>query len=101
MPPHQKPYPFPTRRSSDLDVDTGDTLSSVKITQLASAGTLKLSGVAVTLNQVITAANITSGLLTFVPVADANGVALAHFLIPVSDLTLLSTYGCSDKVRVT
>ncbi|WP_308911515.1 DUF4347 domain-containing protein [Pseudokordiimonas caeni] len=40
------------------DVDSGDTLASVRIDTLPATGTLKLNGVDVTLNQVIAAADI-------------------------------------------
>ncbi|MEI6638709.1 MAG: Ig-like domain-containing protein [Chlorobium sp.] len=57
-----------TNHYSDLD---GDTLAKVQITALPGHGTLKLSGAAVTLNQVITAADLAN--LTFVPTAHWHG----------------------------
>jgi trimeric autotransporter adhesin len=50
-----------------------NALTAVKITALPGAGTLALSGVAVTANQVVSVANINSGNLKFTPVANANG----------------------------
>ena len=49
------------------DVDAGDSLSAMRIDTLPSAGSLTLSGVAVTAGQVITLADITAGNLVFSP----------------------------------
>ncbi|MGQ0555786.1 MAG: cadherin domain-containing protein [Nitrospiraceae bacterium] len=67
------------------DVDAGDTLSAVRIDTLPTAGTLTLSGVAVTAGQVVTAADITAGRLVFSPVADANGTGYASLTFSVQD----------------
>src|SRR5260370_956732 len=61
-----------TFKTSDFGYsDTADTtnhpLASVVITSLPGDGTLKLNGTPVTTNQSITAAQISSGLTTFVP----------------------------------
>ena len=77
--------------SSDLTdfgfADTSDSpanaLSAVIITSLPAAGTLKLSGTSVTLNQSISAANI--GNLVYAPAANANGNAYASFGFKVQD----------------
>ncbi|NBS09566.1 MAG: hypothetical protein EBT49_09090, partial [Betaproteobacteria bacterium] len=58
-----------------IDIDTGDALASVKITTLPAAGKLQLNAMDVTLNQVITAADITANKLVFTPAANANGNA--------------------------
>ena len=50
--------------------DSADTLTSVIITSLPTDGTLELNGSAVTANETITAADIASGKLTFVPNTD-------------------------------
>ena len=60
-----------------------DTLKSVLITTLPLAGTLKLDGVAVTVNQSIAAADI--GKLVFTPVANANGAGYASIGFKVQD----------------
>src|SRR5204862_7873630 len=62
---------------------------------------LKHSGIAVTLNQVSTAADVTSGLLTFVPAADANGTPYGNFKFRVSDGTLFSASDTTMTVNVT
>ena len=58
---------------------------AVKITTLPTAGNVQLNGVNVTVGQVISAANITSGLLKFVPVANANGTPYTTFTFQVQD----------------
>ena len=67
------------------DADSGDTLASVRITQLESAGDLELDSVDVTLNQVIQKADIDGGRLVFTPAANANGTGYATFMFRVSD----------------
>ncbi len=67
------------------DVDAGDTLSAVRIDTLPTAGTLTLSGVAVTAGQVVTAVDITAGRLVFSPAADANGAGYASLTFSVQD----------------
>ena len=57
----------------------GDAFAAVKITALESAGALKLNGVDVALDDVVTKADIDAGLLTFDPAANANGAAYATF----------------------
>src|SRR5437870_5745573 len=52
---------------------TSGTLSSVKVTSLPTTGTLYLNGVPVTLNQVISASDISAGHLTFVPNTNSTG----------------------------
>ncbi|MFQ5399840.1 MAG: tandem-95 repeat protein, partial [Anaerolineae bacterium] len=59
------------------DVDTGDTLTMVKIASEPAHGILKLNGVQVTLNQEIPAASL--GGLTFVPDADWNGTTIFNW----------------------
>ena len=67
------------------DVDAGQSLSAVQITQLPVHGQLLLDGVAVTLNQTITQALIAAGKLSFVPVANANGIGYASLGFKVLD----------------
>src|SRR5205085_580630 len=56
-----------------------NTLSAVHIATLPAAGSLTLSGVAVTAGQSITAASINAGNLVFTPATDANGAGYASF----------------------
>jgi D-Tyr-tRNAtyr deacylase len=55
-----------TGLNNDYDIDSA-SFSSIKVTTLATNGTLLLNGTAVTLNQVITAADIGNNKLTFTP----------------------------------
>jgi hypothetical protein len=72
---------------SDID---GDLLSSIEITSLVSAGYLKLNGSSVTLNQVISKADIDSSLLVFMPIANENGTSYDSYGFSVSDGTTYS-----------
>ena len=69
--------------------DTADngahSLTAVKITTLPALGTIKLSGVNVTAGQTVSAANITSALLTYAPVGNANGTGYTSFTFQVQD----------------
>ncbi|MDQ3155451.1 MAG: LamG domain-containing protein [Actinomycetota bacterium] len=80
-------YTFATADFGMYDTpDNGaNALLAVKMTTLPAVGALKLSGVAVTAGQFVSAANITSGLLTFTPVAGANGTGYASFSFQVQD----------------
>ena len=81
-----------TLKASDFayhDAD-GDSLSSVKIFSLPTAGTLMLSGTSVTVDQVISVANINSGLLVYTPGSNASGIPYASFGFRVYDGTAYS-----------
>ena len=93
-------YNFTAADFNFSDVD-GDILASVKITSLESAGSLKLSGADVTLNQVISKADIDAGNLTFVPVADANGTGYDSFQFTVNDGTIDSATSYTMTIDVT
>ncbi|WP_200164506.1 beta strand repeat-containing protein, partial [Francisella adeliensis] len=81
-------YTFGVDDFNFVDVDGGDSLSSVKITSLEAAGALILNGEAVAQDQVITAASIAEGSLVFTPAADANGSAYDAFEYSVNDGTV-------------
>lgn len=81
------------------DIDAGDTLTQIKITQLPLAGSFQLGGVDVTLNQVITTANIAN--LTFAPASNANGNSYATFTFQVHDGTVYSVASYTMTVDVT
>ena len=88
------------------DPDTGDTLQFVQITSLETVGELKLSGVDVVLNQIISVADIIAGNLTFTPAPDANGVGYDSFGFKVGDGTsntgsVLSSFSPSGPASVT
>ncbi|MHC4899842.1 MAG: Ig-like domain-containing protein, partial [Planctomycetota bacterium] len=76
-------YTFAAADFGFSDVDAGDSLTKIQITSLESNGTLKLSGVDVTLNQEILVADI--GNLVFTPAQDANGTGYDSFDFKVHD----------------
>jgi hypothetical protein len=94
-------YTFTTIDFGFSDEDIGDTLSSVKITTLESAGALKLSGSDVLLNDVISTANISANNLVFTPVTSENGSPYATFSFSVSDGSLdsVSSYVMTINVN--
>ena len=59
-------------------------LASVKIVTVPDEGTLALDGPDVTLNQVVTKAQIDAGDLIFTPVAGASGTGYASFTFKVA-----------------
>jgi len=61
------------------------SFDSIKITQLETAGDLRLNGLEVTLNQIILASDINA--LTFTPTADENGINYANFKFKVNNGT--------------
>lgn len=69
------------------DEDPEDSLQSIEITQLETAGTLTLAGSEVGLNQTISAAAIADGELQFTPNRDANGQGYSNFRFKVFDGT--------------
>jgi len=94
-------FPF-----ADAADSPANTLQSVKITALPLVGTLKLSGVDVTLNQVISESNLAN--LTFTPVANKSGAPYATVGFQVTDNggtsnggidTSLSTYTVTINVN--
>ncbi len=83
-------YTFTVADFGFTDVDAGDSFAKFRITGLPSAESLELSGIAVTLGQDISAADITAGNLAFVPDPDANGAGYASFQFEVNDGTAYS-----------
>ncbi len=82
------------------DVETSNTLQKVQITQLETAGALKLNGVDVTLNQVISVADIAAGKLTFDPASNVSGQDYATFGYKVSDGTAYSVAASAMTIDV-
>ncbi len=72
---------------SDPLENPDNAFSNVVITKLppASQGVYKLNGIAVTLNQVISVADISAGLLTFTPKAEVSGASLGALNFKVQD----------------
>ena len=79
------PYPFTAGDFNFADTDAGDTLASVTVTQLESAGDLEFDGADVTVGQVVPRADIDAGGLVFAPAANANGTGYATFMFRVGD----------------
>ena len=78
----------------------GDTLASVRILTLPASGTLALSGAAVTVNQLVTKAQLDAGNLVYTPPADAYGSGYASFLFRVSGSSEASTSAYSMTIDV-
>ena len=78
----------------------GDTLASVRILTLPAEGTLALSGAAVTVNQLVTKAQLDAGILMYTPPANANGTGYASFLFRVSGSSEASTSAYSMTIDV-
>jgi Domain of unknown function (DUF4347)/Cadherin domain/Right handed beta helix region/Periplasmic copper-binding protein (NosD) len=70
---------------SFADPDAADSLSVVRVTSLPSSGVLRLNGVAVSSGQLIDAADIAAGLLSYLPPANGQGAALASFGFALRD----------------
>ena len=94
-------YTFAAADFGFAAADAGDTLSSVKITTLESAGDLELDGTDVTVDQAITKADIDDGDLTFTPAANLNGTGYATFGFKVNDGKVDSTAAYTMTVDVT
>ncbi|WP_204723397.1 Ig-like domain-containing protein, partial [Fastidiosibacter lacustris] len=83
------------------DIDA-DPLNSIKVTTLEQVGSLKLSGVDVILNQVISRADIDAGNLKFTPIANQNGLAYDSFDFSVNDGTVdsVTSYTMSIDISI-
>src|SRR5438034_1260522 len=80
-------YPFAAADFgfSDSNDSPANTLAAVKITTLPGAGALKNNGLAVTIGQFVSAADIGASKLKFCPAANANGAGYASFTFQVQD----------------
>ena len=83
--PEDTPYTFTADDFNFSDADTGDALSSVKITSLPRVGTFTLDGATVTVNQAVPRTDIDAGKLSFTPAPNASGNAYASFTFRVND----------------
>ena len=77
-------YTFQASDFGFMDAD-GDTLASVEITTLETDGDLELDGTDVTLNKVVTKAEIDAGKLKFTPGSGETGDPYATFDFTVND----------------
>ena len=83
-------YPLTAADFNFSDSDPADTLSSVTITSLPAAGTLRVDGTVITssaLPETVARADIDSNRLTYRPPANASGDDYATFQFTVSDGT--------------
>lgn len=78
----------------------GNIFAGLRITSLETAGALKLNGVDIALNEVVSAADLASSLLTFTPALNANGNAYATFTFEVWDGSDYSASGYTLTVNV-
>ena len=93
-------YAF-TAADFGFDDADGDTLASVTIVILPTAGTLALSGTAVMAADVVTKTQIDGGMLTFTPARDAHGDAYTSFTFTVNDGTDDSAIAYTMTIDVT
>ncbi|MGD9158446.1 MAG: DUF4347 domain-containing protein [Desulfobacteraceae bacterium] len=98
-------YTFTASDFNFSDADSADTLNTIQITSLESAGTLQYNNSGtwqdVILNQEISKADIDAGKLRFVPASNANGNGYDSFGFKVSDGTEYSASAYSMTVGVT
>lgn len=77
-----------TMRTADFgftDVDTPDSLNSVRFDTLPTSGTLRLNGVNVTAGQVVFMGDIAADKLVYVPANNQNGTGYAYLTFSVKD----------------
>ena len=94
-------YTFQTSDFSFSGVNAGDTLASVKVVTLPSAGTLWRGAGRLAPNQSVSKADLDAGKFRFVPAANANGDGYASFTFRVSDGTNESASAYTMTVDVT
>ncbi|MGV3551732.1 Ig-like domain-containing protein [Rhizobium sp.] len=90
-----RPYAFSGEEFAFNDIDTGDTLLSIRIGALPSAGTLTLDGIEVEVDQEISAENLNK--LVWTPPVGTAGNALAFIDFAVMD----SSRAASETKRLT
>ena len=81
------PYKFSTSDFgfSDPNDNPSNNFLAVEISTLPSSGTLTLNGVAVTVGEFVTVADINAGLFSFMPAIGAYGAGYASFNFQVQD----------------
>ncbi|MGI9280292.1 MAG: retention module-containing protein, partial [Endozoicomonas sp.] len=90
------PYIFTTSDFTFSDPDAGQTLQSIKVTQLPSAGELLYNGSAVTADMEVTRNDLLAGRLRFEPSENENGNLYASFEFQVGDGELFSSSATFD-----
>ncbi|MEJ7645812.1 MAG: cadherin domain-containing protein [Chryseolinea sp.] len=95
-------YTFTTSDfSSGFTDPDADAFAGIRITGLETAGALKLNGADVNLNDVVSAASLSSSLFTFVPTTNANSAGYATFPFEVFDGTTNSATSYTLTVNLT
>ena len=93
-------YAFEAEDFGFADTNPADTLASVRIESLPSAGELELNGTAVSLNDVVTGTQIDGDMFTFTPAPGAIGDAYASFMFKVNDGTDFSADANTMTINV-
>ena len=99
--PEDGRYEFSATDFGFHDMNPSDALTSVRVESLPALGTLALDGTDVTLNQVVTRAQIDAGELTFRPVTGGSGNNYARFTFKVNDGTVFSDRAYTMRIDVT
>lgn len=94
------PYTFSLVDFGFSDSDTGDSLHTLKITQLPALGQLLLNGNAVTQNMEITQDQLTQGALTYTAATNDFGQNYSQFSVQVSDGTVFSDNSATVTLSV-
>ncbi len=99
--PEDVPFVFALANFLMNDAEQGNNVlpSAVRIDTLPANGSLFLNGVLVTVGQVISAAAISAGQLTFASAQDANGANYANFNFSVRDASGLYDTGAERDHR--
>src|SRR5262245_14761480 len=95
------PYTFKVADFGFSDAVAADTLASVTITSLPSDGTLALNGTAIADGQVITAAELNAGDLTFVPNTGSTTAGSFQFQVTDSLRNRLSSNTATMDITIT
>ena len=94
-------YVFQAADFNFADADSADSLQSVKIVTVPSAGTLAFEGRPVKAGQWVSKSYIDRNLLAFTPEADETGTGYASFTFKVSDGTAASAAAYTMTIDVT
>ena len=99
--PRDTAYTFTASEFGFADRNASDTLASVRIVSLPAAGTLALDGTVVTLDQVVTRADIDDNKLIFTPGVGESGDGYTSFTFKVNDSIVDSDDAYTMTIDVT
>src|SRR5437660_1081334 len=97
----ETPYTFKVANFGFSDAVAADTLASVTITSLPSDGKLALNGTAIAGGQLITAAQLSAGDLTFVPTTGSTTAGSFQFKVTDSLGNRLSSNTATMNITIT